>query len=122
MAEYVKAELLYWKLAIWKAFSGCFLLGAAGYMAFLTQIDWMPKEQKLWHSFVVGTLIAMTKFLDGFLDQTASRLIAGKPLIQLPGQNGNSHTEVTTHTEMTSTTTKGPLAEKAPQPVPVKDV
>jgi len=88
------AQLNYWKLAVWKAFSGSLMIILAGLPGVLLGCGVDPIVVA--HiSAPCGMIIAVLKFLDGFFDQTFSRLAQGKPMVQLPGMNGN-HTEILT--------------------------
>ncbi len=81
-------QLLYWKLAIWKAVSGSLLVLLGGSGSLVLNWDTMTLGGRI--VAASGLAVGVLKFLDGFLDQTASRLAAGKPLVPIPGINGGT--------------------------------
>jgi hypothetical protein len=99
---------MYWKLAIWKVTFGMFKVAVTGYLGATTAVSWssMSGEER----FLVLLMIALAigTFVDGFLDQTLARLVAGKPLVALPPVNGNGNghgnTEIITKTQTKVTT------------------
>lgn len=87
-------KINYWKLVIWKASSGSAMVIIAGLPAVL--LGWESMSHIGRTLALCGMAGGVIKFLDGFFDQTFSRVAQGKPPIALPGMNGNTenHTEV----------------------------
>lgn len=83
-------NLIYWKLAIFKFLSGLTKVGLLGFVASTTAVTWQNLGG--WERFFILASVGcqMLTFAEGFVDQTASRLFAGKPPI---GTNGTGHTE-----------------------------
>jgi len=102
-----KLDLMYWKLAIWKLIHGSFTVVASGFIGATAAVDWGVMSGKEKVLICLTLAMALGKFIDAFLDQTLSRLVAGKPLVQLPETNGNGHsTQIATTTDTTTTVTK----------------
>ncbi len=77
---------IYWKHAIWKAFSGSILVGLGTAPTVVLGWDTMITSGKI--VAVIGIVVAVVKSLDMFFDQTMNRLAAGKLPVKLDGQNG----------------------------------
>lgn len=77
-------NLIYWKLAVFKYFSGVTKIGAMAFMGGTAE-HVNPKVQ-----LYLAAYVAMMTFTEGFLDQTAAKLASGKPPV---GTNGSGNTE-----------------------------
>jgi len=78
----------YWRFAIWKFYNGTIITIAGAAPAILiawTNMSWPERLVSL-----IGAVVSLHKYWDGFLDQTVSRLAAGKPIVPING-NGNGH-------------------------------
>ncbi len=88
---------MYWKLAIWKLCFGALKVAGTGYVSATAAVKWssMTKDERI----LVLLMIAMAvgTFVDGFLDRTVARLIAGKPPV-IPGEANGGGTEITIKT------------------------
>jgi hypothetical protein len=67
----------YWKMAIFKGANGYFLAGAAAFLGF-TDSDDFRSQRMIYVRLMFFVLIASHKHLESFMDQTMSRLRAGK--------------------------------------------
>lgn len=88
----LKPGVIYWKLAIWKLCYGSFKTAGTFYVgatASVRFVDLHPDQKFL---VLISMAMAVTTFIDGFLDQTIGRLIAGKPPIKLPSNGGSGDT------------------------------
>ena len=81
------ARLNYWKLAIWKGFSGSLIVILGGLPTII--LNWTDMSGGGQCVAIIGLVVSTVKFLDGFMDQTASRLAQGRPLIALPNVPDN---------------------------------
>lgn len=97
----------YWKLAVWKACIGSVLCLAGVIPSLVLNWDTMTGAGRM--VAVMGVIVALGKFLDGFFDQTFARLAQGKTLVQLPGMNGNSEAHQETRQETTVVTDIKPV-------------
>lgn len=86
-------HIIYWAHAYWKGISGTTLVVLGGLPTIVLKWDAMSTAEAA-VSLICVTVTAIKSF-DMFLDQTTSRLAAGKPPVKLEGQNGTSHTEHT---------------------------
>ena len=90
----IKYGFIYWRIAVWKLCWGSMKQAALAYIGATAAIRFvdMNGEQKI----IVGitTIMAVGGFVDGFLDTTIGRLVAGKPPIKLPSNGGDSTTFV----------------------------
>jgi hypothetical protein len=85
-------RLNYWRLAIWKGITGSLVVILGATPSVVLNWDTMTTSGRT--VAVSGLLLAWIKYLDGFTDQTASRLAAGKPAVSLPPVESSGHTEV----------------------------
>ena len=112
----------YWKLAIWKASIGSLLCAAGVLPSLILNWDTMTNAGRL--VAILGVIVALGKFLDGFFDQTFSRMAQGRPLVQLPGMNGHDEpltegTQISTQeskVQVKTTTTVEPPTVTTHQP------
>ncbi len=74
-------NLVYYKLAIWKLSYGAFAVLVGAIPA--TLMNWYVMNAIEKTIAISGLTLTVLKFVDGFIDQTASRLIAGKPPVSL---------------------------------------
>ncbi len=74
-------NIIYYKLAIWKLCYGSFAVLVGAIPA--TILNWYVMNTMEKSIAVGGLALAVLKFVDGFIDQTASRLLAGKPIVSL---------------------------------------
>lgn len=105
MKDWALSNLSYWKLAIWKVYHGILTVIIGALPATIMNWHAMNNVEKI--IAVGGVALAVHKFIDGFIDQTLARLVAGKSPIQLPGMNGGSHgqTEILKKTSEQASTT-----------------
>lgn len=68
----------YWKLAIWKAVNGAVAVGIAAYIGATSATRWVDMHAEERVLVILGAWLAVSKFLDGFFDQTIARLTAGR--------------------------------------------
>lgn len=101
-------KINYWKLVIWKASSGSVMVVLTGLPTVL--LNWEVMNHTLRVISMCGLAAGVIKFLDGFFDQTYSRLAQGKSPIALPGMNGNGNTENHTEVNIKSDTVITPKA------------
>lgn len=94
---------MYWKLAIWKVWSGSIIVLLAGAPSLVLGWDTMLISGRV--VAIIGLIINLVKFLDAFFDQTVSRLAAGKPPVPI---GGNGHTEMTVEKTITTVSTDTP--------------
>lgn len=68
----------YWKLAIWKGVNGAVTVGIMSWLGSTNAIDWSSLH--LGEKWAIGltALVAVTKYIDGFLDTTMSSLRNGR--------------------------------------------
>jgi hypothetical protein len=94
MSDYIKQGWLFWKLIIFKTCNGYFLTVAAVYLAATDGVDLaaFSKSQKV--RLFIFCAVAGGKFLEGFFDQTLSRLQKGKPLIPTEDETTFTHRPV----------------------------
>lgn len=83
-------NLVYWKLAFFKYFSGLTKIGLITFLSATTGVHWDKLGGFEHFVIVAGAIVAMLTYTEGFLDQTAQKLAAGKPPI---GTNGTGNTE-----------------------------
>lgn len=81
-----KYDPIYWKHAIWKAFSGPLLVVLGATPTVVLSWDTMLLSGKIVAS--VGLLMSWIKAIDLLFDQTMARLAAGKTPVPIAGQNG----------------------------------
>lgn len=74
-----------WWLAAFKYFSGVTKVGCMGFLAGTVNMGLKP-----WVLVTISAYVSMMTFTEGFLDQTAAKIAAGKPPI---GTNGSGHTQ-----------------------------
>ena len=91
-------EPIYYKHAIWKAFSGALLVAGGAAPTIILGWDSMLPSGKMVACIGIG--MSVVKSLDMFFDQTLARLTAGKLPVKLEGQNGHDTTHIT-KTEVT---------------------
>jgi len=84
---------IYWKHAVWKAFSGAALVGLGGAPTIVLSWETLTVAGKV--VAMIGLLISIIKCLDMFFDTTVSRLAAGKLPVKLEGQNGHDTSHLT---------------------------
>lgn len=84
---------IYWKHAIWKAFSGAALVGLSSAPTVVLGWDTMILSGKI--VAVMGIVVSVIKSLDMFFDQTLARLASGKLPVKLDGQNGHDTAHIT---------------------------
>jgi len=101
-------SIMYWKLAIWKAWAGSVLVICGVCPSLVLNWDTMTISGRV--VAVIGVCVALVKFLDAFFDQTVSRLSQGMTPVQVAGMNGQSvvHSETTIVTDATKLTTPAP--------------
>lgn len=75
--------LMYWKLAIWKAFAGCVVVLSGTAPSCVLNWDTMTTAGRI--VAIGGLIVCVVKFLDGLFDQTVSRLAAGKHPVAVDG-------------------------------------
>lgn len=102
MNEPKKFDPIYWKHAIWKILSGALLVGLGGAPTIVLGWDTMLMSGKI--VAICGLVVSVIKSVDMLMDQTLSRLAAGKLPVKLDGQNGFDTTHIT-KTEVTETKT-----------------
>lgn len=93
--------MILWKLALFKGTNGIIKAAIAAFIAGTAVTTWADMNTGAKQQLVAGMILAVAIFLDGFLDQTASKIAAGKPPI---GTNGSGNTQ-TWHKEEPPTTT-----------------
>lgn len=83
-------DRIYWRLAILKLVNGSLMMGLMAFISGTTAVDWnnLSGFERL---IIIGAAyVAVSKYIDAYFDQMASRLLAGKPPI---GTNGTGNTE-----------------------------
>lgn len=75
------ANINYYKLAIWKLGYGSFAVLVGAIPA--TIMNWYVMNAMEKTIAISGLCLTVLKFVDGFIDQTASRLMVGKPPVSL---------------------------------------
>lgn len=71
----------YWRVAIWKLYAGTFITAAGAAVPLIIAWDKMTGTEKV--VAVIGGIVAIHKFWDGFIDQTVARLASGKTIIPI---------------------------------------
>lgn len=79
-----KYGMLYWKLAIWKILYGSLKQAGTAYVGSTAAVRWVDMHWDERVVIIITAAIAVGTFIDGFLDQSIGRLIAGKAPIKLP--------------------------------------
>lgn len=75
---------VYWKLAIWKFFNGMLKVGLCSFLSGTAAQSWdtlNPGERIV---VIISAIISMQTFIDGFLDQTLTKLEGKKDLSTPP--------------------------------------
>lgn len=90
--------MIYWRVAIWKGAAGPLITALAATPTIILNWDTMTPQGRT--VAIVGFGITWYKAFDLFIDQTMSRLAAGKPPIPI---DGNGHSSTTTTTTTTTT-------------------
>jgi hypothetical protein len=75
---------IYWKLAIWKFFNGVLKVGLCSFLSGTAAQSWdtlNPGERIV---VIISAIISMQTFIDGFLDQTLTKLEGKKDLSSPP--------------------------------------
>lgn len=70
-------KLNYWKLAIWKACSGCLIVTIGGLVASLTTQEWQDMTTQGKVLLMLGVALSVLKYVEGFLDSTMGNLRVG---------------------------------------------
>lgn len=80
----VKHGWIYWKLAIWKILFGSFKTAGTFYIGATASVRFVDLHADQMVLVILSMLLAVTTFIDGFIDQTVGRLLSGRPPIKLP--------------------------------------
>lgn len=83
MTSHPGATLMYWKLAIWKAFAGSIVVVFGMAPSCVLNWDTMTTAGRI--VAVGGVIVGLVKFLDALCDETVSRLAAGKTPVPVNG-------------------------------------
>ncbi len=74
-------NIVYYKLAIWKLGYGSFAVLVGAIPA--TIMNWYVMNGMEKSIAIGGLMLSVLKFIDGFIDQSLARLMAGKPLVSI---------------------------------------
>lgn len=86
---------LIWKLAWFKGINGLLQIGAMAFLGSTAATHWEDLHPFEKFTILLAAYVQMSKYVEAFLDTTASKLLSGKPPI---GTNGTGNTEVISKT------------------------
>lgn len=71
------ASAIYWRLFIWKAANGCLKVGIATFIGATTAQNWSAMTPFQHVVIILTSVLAITTFLDGLIDQTIGLIKSG---------------------------------------------
>ena len=73
-----KSWFLYWRIAIFKVANGTLKAGVMAYLAGTAAQKWTDLSGDAKATVILTAVVAMTTFIDGFLDNTMTNLRVGR--------------------------------------------
>jgi hypothetical protein len=108
MAEQFNRIWFVWKLVIFKVITNSIVIAGTGYLAAMHSTKWANLDGEDRFCLILGLVIAVLKYIDGFLDKTVSKINSG----QLTPPDMGDTVQITRES-----TIKDSVTTSTPQPV-----